>query len=312
MENIKNVSNKFKIKKISGGSTEDIFFNQFDVTWFNVNGSTSHYPRVLTKLPIEQSIDDGTVTYSYNNDLFRSDDFKADHGEKRHILFAGCSQTEGVGSPLDTIWPKMIYEKLASNNDLSGFFNIARSGYGWQKIISTFMVYVEKYGFPEYLFVLMPNLGRFFEWDSSGESWVYVQRYPTGINATDDERDAREIPYSVFNEKPLTVSEHRRSFIDFIAQWKLFEQYCETNGVKLLWASWDYNENENYLLANQSKNYIPMAPNELFEYIAKNRPDGKMNKHDIKRRDGHDGVLIHEFWESKFFAEIGKRGWLNV
>ena len=276
----------------------NLFQNDFDRTFMEWEETGDYSREVSLGIGEPEKLDDGTVLYSYNNEGFRSENFSKDHNGQ-HILFAGCSQTEGIGSPIETVWAKMLYNKLALSNSLSGYFSIARSGYGWQKIILNFIKYTEKYGYPDYLFALLPNVGRLWQWDSKNSRWWYVQRYPNGQGLQDllDKKN-------YFSEKPLGVEEHRKLFIDFVAGWKVFEKLCQDNNVKLLWASWDYQENKNYLNANFSKTYIHLSEEELLKFIKKERPDGKMQKHDLERRDGHDGILFHNYWLSKFIERI--------
>lgn len=291
------------------GGIDDVFYNKFDKTWGNMPSAQgiTHW----TKLPIEIADDDGTVEYDYNNEFFRSHDFITDHSSEKHILFAGCSQTEGVGAPLETVWSKVLLNSInADNNSNYGFYSIAKSGYGWQKVISTYMLYIEKYGVPEFLFVLLPNLGRFYEWDEENNKYVYVQRYPNGGGVSTDQLDESKVPSWLFIEKPFTLKEHRKCFVDFVISWKMFEKYAEAMGTKLIWGSWDYEENKNYKLANFSKNYIDITPEGLLNFIETQRPNGKMEKFDLSRRDGHAGTLVNEYWASVFKSEINNRGWL--
>ena len=277
----------------------NLFQDDFDRTFMDWKESGDYSIDLAVGIGEDERHDDGTVTYSYNKEGFRSDNFSRVH-DGIHILFAGCSQTEGIGSPFETIWGKRLHDSLSLNNKLSGYFSIARSGYGWQKIILNFIAYAEKYGYPDYLFALLPNVGRFWQWDSEDNRWWYVQRFPNGhgLGVTVDSRK------KYFAEIPLSVEEHRKLFIDFIAGWKVFEKLCKDNGVKLLWASWDQQENKNYLSSNFSKNYIHLSNEEFLEFIERERPDGKMQKHDMKRRDGHDGILFHEYWKLKFLERI--------
>jgi len=298
--------NPYLFKEFRGG-IDDVFYNTFDRTWAKVAPDQPEPSRVLTKLPIEAADDDGTVVYNYNNDFFRSDNFTSSHEGKKHILFAGCSQTEGVGAPLESVWSHVLTNKLGS--DL-GFYSIAKSGFGWQKIITSFMVYVDKYGAPDYLFALLPNLGRFFVWEDHSGSFSYVQRYPNGGEVSTEQEDPSKIAPGTFIEKPFSNEEHKRSFVDFSISWKLFEKYCEAIGTKVLWASWDYTENKNYELAQISKNYISLGEDKQFEYVCSQRPYGQMQKFDLFRRDGHAGVLINEYWATEFEKEIISRGWL--
>jgi hypothetical protein len=276
----------------------NLFQDDFDRTWMRWEQEGNYSREISLGIGEPQEVDDGTVLYSYNNEGFRSEDFSETHNGA-HILFAGCSQTEGIGSPINTVWSKMLHEELSHKNKLSNYFSIARSGYGWQKIILNFIKYAEKYEYPDYLFVLLPNVGRLWEWDPEANRWWYIQRYPNG-QGLEDLLDKK----NYFSEKPLSVEEHRKLFIDFVAGWKIFERLCEDNGVKLLWASWDQEENKNYLSSGFSKNYIHLSNEEFLQFIEKERPDGKIQEHDMKRRDGHDGILFHNYWLSKFIERI--------
>jgi hypothetical protein len=78
-----------------------------------------------------------------------------------------------------------------------------------------------------------------------------------------------------------------------------------------LWCSWDTEENKNYLNSNFSKSYFHTTNEEMLEFIRKERPDGKMQKHDMERRDGHSGILFHKYWTSKFMERIRKESFFN-
>lgn len=280
----------YKLLKLNEGNVKDIFFNDFDITWMQ---GPDKPRRDYSILPIENAKDDGEVSYFYNEDFFRCDNFKKEHNGN-HILFAGCSNTEGVGSPLETVWSKMLYNELATKYKMDGFYSIARSGYGWQKIISNFMIYTQKYGFPSHLFVLLPNITRFYIWENETRGWQYVQRYP------EDKRNH------------VTENEYFEKFIDFIISWRLFEKYCEDNNVKLIWSTWFEIDEHNLKIANQSRSFFDMDKNGfLTNFVKVKRPDLKMGKHDLSRRDGHDGILWHEYWLEKFQKEIETRGFLN-
>lgn len=293
------------------GDVPDVFYNRFDKTWAEIqNEDGSPVSRNWTKLPIEMTKDDGTVDYTLNQDYFRCDDFTSEHKGK-HILFAGCSQTEGIGAPLETVWSKLLLNKINQDEqEKSGFYTIAKAGFGWQKVVSNFMIYVDKYGAPEYLFVLLPNVGRFFQWDINSNRYVYVQRYPNGSAVSVEYEDKDRTLDPLLTAKPLTLTEHRKCFVDFVIGWKLFEKYCESIGTKMLWASWDHTENENYKSVNISKNYVDVSAEELMKFIRAKRPDGKIGKFDLNRRDGHAGILINEYWADVFNKEIKDRGWL--
>jgi hypothetical protein len=280
------------IKTINPSGVPDVFYNRIDRTWAE---GPNPIPSVMTLGHKENAIDDGTITYVYNSDSYRSDKFTSNHDGK-HVLFMGCSETEGLGSEYDTVWSKIVYDELSKHNKMSGYFNMGKAGFGWQKIISNFIQYKNRYGKPEYLFVLMPNIGRRFFWNPNEEKWDYIQ--------SDNEVGQKN------NNDPnklLTVKAHREYFINFCIGVKFFEEYCKEAGIKLYWTTWNDLENDNFALANCFQNlFLVNEKNEFENFIEKNRPGLKLNKYDLNRRDGHHGVLYHQYWAEKFLEKIGK------
>lgn len=285
-------------------AVNDVFLDKFDITWAADNAH--NISKTLTIIPVEtanhnqNTQDDGTITYFYNNEWFRSDDFSATHNSKYHVLFAGCSETEGVGGNIDTVWTKMLHASLKEKYDIDGFYSIAKAGFGWQKIITNFTIYVKKYGAPTHLFVLMPNIDRQFAWYSSEKKWRYIQKFPFSAGSPSNADDFQNI---------ATEEEHMKMLADFTVGWKLFIEYCNSIGTKILWSTWDFEESPNFLLFDQPGNFFVIKMKEAFgDFIRKNRPDGKLNSDDLDRRDGHSGVLFHMYWKEKFMEEIEKRG----
>lgn len=284
-------------------ATWDLFLNRFDITW-----AIDNHPKELTITPVETAggrtiHDDGSIKYKYNNEWFRSDDFTRDHDEKFHVLFGGCSETEGIASPLEEVWSKMLHTELSQTHDVGKFFSIARAGYGWQKIIINFMIYVERYGFPTHFFVLLPNNGRVFKWKKDSNAWFYVQNFPfRGPMPKKDES---------FFHMNTTAEDHKKFFMDFAIGWKMFEKYCESNGVKLLCSTWDSPDGLNIRKMNFLKSFFYIDDDGFEDFIKEKRSNGKLLDGDLRRRDGHSGKLQHDYWLQQFQNEIERRGLFN-
>lgn len=287
-------------------------------------------PETLTILPTEDAFDDNTVTYSYNKQGFRSDDFTSNHQGKTHILFAGDSEAEGYGANIGEFWPSIIYNKLQDKN-LSGFFNLSRGGWGWEKIISNSMIYFEKYGKPDYMFILLPNIARLWHYMGDGDGWFYMQKYifddngmPTypkwrertgGKYPGDPEGlSARVRKYHELN--PHSRTEYMNSFIRFIAGWKLFLNYCESEGIELFWSIWSPQDAKNVETMHSFKNFISLGSDEenkmnVARVAADKKEDGTLKENDIRRRDGHNGTILHQVWADKLLQAARSKG-LNV
>lgn len=276
--------------------TRDVFADSFDITWFA--NDQNRGIKNFTILPDEESVsvyDDKTISYQYNEECFRCDNFKEDHTGK-HILFAGCSQTEGVGGNIDDIWTKMFNDSI---KDSDGFYTIARAGFGWQKVITNFMVYIKKYGIPEYLFVLLPNVSRSFSWSDEKQHFSYDQRYPE---------------YYLENSKigdPLFVvypEDYKKDLIDFKISWNMFEQYCKSIGVKMLWSTWESLDSINIEFMGGWESFINVADNESFmKFVNEYYKTNKIKKDDMKRRDHHYGTVYNKYWAKRFYEEAQSR-----
>jgi hypothetical protein len=98
--------------------------------------------------------------FSLNSSGLRSDEFTSDHKDKMHVLFAGCSNTFGDGLPLEFIWAKKVHESISEQSQTSGYFNIAFPGASMLFITMQIFKYVDLYGTPDLLFVMLPDAER--------------------------------------------------------------------------------------------------------------------------------------------------------
>jgi hypothetical protein len=327
--------------EIIGQNTSDVFFNQFDITWateennpnsllINADALTHKIAdRTWDKIPIEdikldhKNCKNDNIIYKYNNEYFRSDDFTNVH-DGLHVLFAGCSESEGVGHNIEHAWTHKLYTELKKTNKLSGFYSIARAGYGWQKIISNFLIYVEKYGFPQYFFVLMPNIGREYRYinnytkdGQTSSHYRYFQLYPSKYEYNDDSNlysvdgSLHQPKHKIEqNNNVIFVEDYMKSLIDFNISWKLFEKFCESNNTKIIWSTWNGTDENNFIKSGITSNYFGMMDSE-YDIIIKELSSKKLQKYDLVLRDGHKGTIVKEYWAKRFLDEINKRGGLN-
>jgi len=246
---------------------------------------------ILNHIPpekIHKGKEDWPVKYSFNNYLFRCDHFTKDH-DGLHILFGGCSNTEGVGSNIEDNWSYLLYKDISSHVKTSGFFSIAKGGYGWQQIFSNFKVYVEKFGAPDYYFVLHPNLLRYYTWDHETNKWMYVQR-----NIGD------------MSNKEL-YEEHRLRFPDWATAMSLFIAYCESVGTKIIWTTWDKTESINIKKSGYFDSTFFETYSATAESIKSVRPNSELERDDINFRDGHPGKIQQILWFRSFKDQLIKR-----
>lgn len=286
---------------IRSSGVGDVFSNDFDKTWFQNLSKEEIDKRIFTSTPfeLELGVDDGTVTYIYNSDFFRCDEFGS-YNSKYHVVFGGCSETEGVGGNLEQAWSHKVYSKLKENYDVGGYYSLGKSGNGWHKIALSLIEYVNRYGKPTHFFVLLPNIGRNYYWNKDNKAWSYDQKYvDPGWEVSPHKK-----------ENSFDVNEHKKQFIEFAVGWKIFQSYCSTNNIKILYSTWDNSENNNLILYdNHLKNFHPMSNDiELEQFIEKKYPTLKVPENALEKRDGHKGDIIHEYWKECFIKEIEKRG----
>lgn len=253
-------------------------------------------------------IDDGSITYILNDDFFRCDNFKKEHDGK-HVLFAGCSETEGVGGNLEETWAYDLYKNLSIKNKLSGYFNVGRSGYGFQKIILTCMSYIKKYGNPDYLIILLPNIGRGFFYNSDNNTWRHESKFTCRMT---------------YKYHESTIEEEKSFFINFVIIWQVFEEFCKTNNIKLIWSTWDHSfmtNIENLDIFKTFNNFFPIKTRSATFYKNHDILDDFVNEKTIEddkflkqsndafeKRDGHQGRIMHSFWSYCFLNKITKDG----
>lgn len=277
--------------------TKALFFNEIDNTVrtaeeeFITSGEHSHAKR-LTK--------DESIRYYYNSLGFRSDEFTNEH-DGEHVLFVGCSETEGVGGPLESCWSYMTYQELAKEKTLSGFFNLARYGWGYDVILSNTMAYIKKYGKPDKIFILFPNIGRFYKWkdadDESSEIFHYIGAIPNAVEDTSNE------PYW---KRKISVATQRSNFIIFTMLVKMFEEYCASNNIELLWSTWDEDDATNYQNIGIFNEFVKMA--KAYDFVKSNQDlflsQIKVKSDWERKRDGHSGYLFHYVWSKCFLGQI--------
>lgn len=277
-----------------------LFRNEFDQTW-SLNDpykSMNVGNREFTVAPTEAHLpdnfkDDGSVIYKYNSDWYRSDDFNKNQTYKFHILFNGCSETEGIGGNIEDSWGKILHTKFSKKYDVGNFYNLGRAGSGWHQCILDFFVYEEKYGTPTHYFVLLPNIGRNFLWSENNlGGWDYYQKYVD-----------REKISVFFNKKSLiSIEDQKNDLMDFMISWKVFEKYCDSKNINLLVSSWDLAELENICFMGQNKSVFKMNEEDASNFLIKNKKTLSLEK-----RDGHKGRSFHEWWAYEFEKESEKR-----
>jgi hypothetical protein len=164
--------------------------------------------------------DDGHKVLGVFNDFgCRSDDFKKDHGDKLHVLFAGCSFTYGEGMPIETTWSYLVNKYINENiAETSGHFNIGKGGANFETIVNQIIGYMNYAGKPDVIFILLPEIGREF-------LHYMTQVWPMN-------KDSVQIPGP--GEVPSTFNNLRERLVNF-------KSLCNLMDIKLVVGCWAMN-----------------------------------------------------------------------
>lgn len=280
-------------EKKSCGVKNNKFFYKSPYYKYNYRFDATYH--MLDTIPVDWIVDsykNTKVLYKYNSEWFRSDHFKKEH-KGLHILFSGCSNTEGVGANIEDTWSYMLYKELSKTNNIDGYYNIAKSGSGWHTIVQNFMVYANKYGAPDYFFILHPNILRYFVWKEDGSGWEYSSEGP--------------------KEDELS-GEHKKQFPTWVISFNVFLKYCESVGTRVLWSTWDANETDNIERVSVFNDTFFRINSITNQTIKNNNYYDLMEREDAgNARDGsHDGYIQQYYWFQMFKEEIEKRKMIKM
>lgn len=202
---------------------------------------------------------------------FRSDNFKTNYlGE--HILFLGCSYTWGTGLFIEEVWSKVVYEKIKSNKQVDGYFNLGIPGDSiYISIINAFK-YFKNFGNPNTIFFNVQNLERFFAYNKHDNSLFR--------SIIEDNEILSLIAYHYYY---------------------MLEQYCEQNKIKLFSFSWN-EKTSNFF--KDFKTFYPLDFNKMQDYAAQFEIEHPNIEGSMLARDNHHlGSAYHEYWAINIYNE---------
>lgn len=287
---------------------DDLLKNEFDLDWQKIEKVKSctilpQEKKHIKPIPAPVVHDDGKVIYNFNDDFFRSDNFTKKH-DGEHILFSGCSETEGAGGNIEGTWSKILYDKISKEKRCSGFFNLARSGWGYQRIINNCLVYFKKYGYPNTLFVMLPNSGRNFyyqEKDTTRHPWGYKVSVPKLFIENKEYKKALTETQKQHVEITFSHQQYLENFVNFLYTWKLFVNFCKEKNIRLIFSTWDLLDNDNLSNLNIFDEYFSTRTPDINAFSKKYFKNKDPLPEDYRKRDGHRGVMFHTFWAEEFY-----------
>lgn len=172
--------------------------------------------------------DEFYFTYRINSHGYRGDHFKVLDRNNINILYGGCSLTFGEGLPEELTWPYLLTEKIKNQypSKQVNYYNLSQPGLSISGVSRLCFDYFKKYGHPDYLFLMLPNIMR-------GLVYSKHQGYKT-IAPNMQSVIADPIVKKYFqNVIPENV------WLQAFDLMNIIEQYCESVGITLVWNATD-------------------------------------------------------------------------
>jgi hypothetical protein len=237
------------------------------------------------------------VDYKLNNVNLRCDDFKVEHSGE-HILFAGCSNTYGVGTEYERTWAYEVYFDICKNKKVDGYYNLGNNGATILEIIWQVFAYIDLYGKPDTIFLLLPEIER------DDAFFVYPSLYTDAVVSRN---------YGMLNTfcKELGIKLFSTSWVfDFPKMWDIIIEKKEPFPNKL---KSDPHRNQNAMFDELSQVYpesfVVLDKAEfiadVYEYSLKNKKEE--NLFIAKDSGRHFGHAIHYAWKQHFLRRYNDK-----
>jgi hypothetical protein len=234
-------------------------------------------------MPSSPSEQHSKIEYILNSDNYRSIEFDGN----AEIMTLGCSYTYGLGLPSDMIWPNILSNKLDKS-----VVNLAQPGDSTPGQIRKAFSYFKKYGNPKIIVAAFPLYRMEFPIVPKKflkENDDTLNKIGNYIFYDDWFEDYAKSPYDPEKVIPKEVSLfYTQSHI------QMLEQYCKTNGIKLIWSVWEHYKSIFDFLSKEQpdllKNYCNIDWDLFFDYNT-----GYYNKREIECKD-HDEYSSNELF----------------
>lgn len=208
-----------------------IYYNDFIEYDINeINDKEKNY--LQTNLVLEKS------DLGFNSNGFRSPEFTDDV----EFLVSGCSVTFGIGLPREKIWHEMLLNKIEYSYASVAFEGDSIGGQ-IQKIFS----YINKYGNPKTILMLLPDFNRIkifnkedmFVCDQFNHAWgdKHLKNINRSVAHVSDNQSSEKYFKRPLDAEMIIPEEMSHMYS---AQYiNMLETYCKNTGVNLLYGTWD-------------------------------------------------------------------------
>ena len=235
------------------------------------------------------------VINKLNSFLFRSKHFEDINKNYTSILYSGCSFSYGTAMPEDMIWSSLLNKKI--NSDNIQHFNLSVEGGSVFLTIKNLMTFIRNYGRPNYIFIVMPPIERSIKFDRDNKRFYNVLR--TSTNYFEDDFPKVYFNY-IKNDKP---EDDVMLAVQYI---KMFEDYCNASGIKLVWTFWHVEDKKIY----ESIKFDNLIFNDICTNLFPNIDDVNIESQPLWNKaedDLHPGLFWHQNIANYFY----KNGKIN-
>ena len=260
----------------------------------------------MVKYPFENklsgfSIDTPQHDKEKNLLLFRCDEFKKEQNGK-HVLFTGCSVTQGVGLELEEVWAHKLYTKISENEKVSGYYNLGVPATGIFFIVSNLFKYFNSYGNPDAIFINLPDMLRFYSVEEVGTKIKKPYVHEDMVNILSN---------SIYHDQDWSSEQDILSYsrwVNYYDYVMMLESYCKTNNIKLFIFSYDGATNETFKKF-ELESFYDINPIYIIDQLIEYAADNKVDEYFLTARDKmHEGHGLHEKWAEKMFEIYSMEG----
>jgi hypothetical protein len=163
------------------------------------------------------------------------------------LLVAGCSQTFGVGVPVEGTWSYFLANSLNVK-----YANTALPGGSIQTIVNNVLAYIREFGKPKTLALLLPELTRMTVVDFNGLIHRDYAGEPSLVRYEDANfhaglNNSERPTYSKLPHRWEDVLPSQAPIAQSMSALTMLIQYCRDSDINLVWSSWDRESMSLYL-----------------------------------------------------------------
>ncbi len=190
------------------------------------------------KTTLDKEVND----YHINNFSFR-DNKDWVSGEPADIVALGCSHTFGLGVPEEYSWPSII--KLKTNKTVA---NLGMTGASAEKIMDSFLFYLDRVGTPKYVLGCFPDHFRYSQ-IIDGATWLgdkekmgifKSKKIITGTRPADYFTGEIHLKDKIIQlpADPRYVIPMEECLSQYISSIYIIEKVCKILNIKFYWGTW--------------------------------------------------------------------------